>query len=866
MARAKRILASLLALASVAGCSFLKPPGSEKPGLLSRWERELSIEKPAVDVPWRGLAEAGAPACLKDRLAPDELRSFIRQADAEREGPRLKGKRHGFDLARFTRPNAEFLSRSGALLPLQEVNVSDCADAICVLTRIYKAEAPALKHYAWYLRSGYLLAANDNEPHYSFGGKMAYSDFLFSDAELSAFYRVSWMLNDTMLGLPSLQSIHRMPKGAKASDRPQSCGLAFGNKWHGNILLMDRCLISRPGHDSDIHVNITHEITHRADAYQGPKNSKFLSETAAWLELSGWKRETAEDKAKKATKTSWVREGKHDGFVTDYAKTNPTEDFAETVAYFRHMPDDALSKAPKKSAFVANLLFEGRTFDTKGLGVAYESILSSRLSASVLPLAQECAEAPHSGEIVSESSAEALVALPLHGVSEGLASCIRSGVLARIQAGIDELRATELEACDYLSTRESALRSRVLARANAELEKVALEQDSLLPRLAAARELRDALELEHDPRETYRACRAREDASLCYERSLEDAFDRHSLPYSRALGDALALERANYLAVNSFTKVAARTTALFRTVLEGSEALVVAAAERRWHECMAQPAELDGALPITRPFTGGTRFVQSGILTCVNESAFRDLDAIKDRHAARMGITGFDADATLFVRELLLPGYIGALNRQLERDARAEEAERALAKPPAVEAMKAAALRDLEWVGLAIDAVSAFPSCMPVAVKAKTNPFPARFASIAETRLTWATEACSAVVLDHAVAASIQANAKKFKEAADREWALALQELESAVLTRAKGQATTCIAKYPGSKQASKRKTCLTAEWPTIEEWGLSDWGATESGRVSPAHQRDASDHIKKLRSALQKAAVEAMELAVKQR
>jgi hypothetical protein len=56
----------------------------------------------------------------------------------------------------------------------------------------------------------------------------------------------------------------------------------------------------------------------------------------------------------------WGSETKNDGFVDEYAKTNPDEDFADTFSEFFIQPNETKRKAPKKYAFISDRLTQAQ--------------------------------------------------------------------------------------------------------------------------------------------------------------------------------------------------------------------------------------------------------------------------------------------------------------------------------------------------------------------------------------------------------------------------------------------------------------------------------------------------------------------------
>lgn len=95
-----------------------------------------------------------------------------------------------------------------------------------------------------------------------------------------------------------------------------------------------------------------HEFAHNY-AYSFADN---LSQVDAWLEVSGW-----EKSAQNRREFSRVNNDSSD-VISKYAKTNPSEDFAETVAAYRLNSHELKSISPKRYNFVRDFVFDGIEF------------------------------------------------------------------------------------------------------------------------------------------------------------------------------------------------------------------------------------------------------------------------------------------------------------------------------------------------------------------------------------------------------------------------------------------------------------------------------------------------------------------------
>ena len=166
-------------------------------------------------------------------------------------------------------------------------------------------------------------------------------------------------------------------------------------------------------------------MAHRLDAMLGTRSAE-LSESDEWKDLSGWQSETIINPDTGASFRQWTlrgweyewrRSGSGDDeestetvdptrprtryrvrrsdpnaedFVRDYAATQPGEDFADTLAWYRFEPALTIQKSPRKSAFFRERVYGGRSFDETGLFDAYEVQAAAALRPQLLAIVQGC--------------------------------------------------------------------------------------------------------------------------------------------------------------------------------------------------------------------------------------------------------------------------------------------------------------------------------------------------------------------------------------------------------------------------------------------------------------------------------------------
>ncbi len=336
----KNNLIILVALMSV-GCSR----SNDFPTLLSQLEKSAPDEKIAE----RKVATLAADLCLKDVFSVSILKSEIKELEKKyASGTKVKGKWKHLNLEDLPIPQANFLNthgkRLGDLNDADAIDYSACKDLPCIFNKIYGKEdyVAGYVHYLWFLKMGnYLTAHNtvyggsyrDIKPGIYNEKVFKVSDYLWSENELYAFWRLSHMIKAPHTELNYLTEIQRVPRGEYFGFMSSmTCGLAWS---HGIVSLQDGCLATgTDAHPGTFYESVLHELTHQVDYHQGKKLKKsYRSDEPDYLTVSNFFLKEYKDDAGKT-----VRQWEHKPGIklaTSYAGTSPAENFAETIAHFR---------------------------------------------------------------------------------------------------------------------------------------------------------------------------------------------------------------------------------------------------------------------------------------------------------------------------------------------------------------------------------------------------------------------------------------------------------------------------------------------------------------------------------------------------
>lgn len=271
--------------------------------------------------------------------------------------------------------------------------------------------------YYWFLKTKTLLGGVE-DPEFKDLFKPA--DVFFTKYEMIELFRALLMVPHAFFRAPVFSLIFRIPNSeAYLNKNPNDrnlLGLAFHENWYsespikkrdgsltnqyvksakGFIKLYERTLQeirlkkqrNEPG--SFLDATFIHELAHQIDVNDGQSDAQFLvrfSMTPKWLDLSGWQLvsyhdddtwdllwridDQLEEKSARAFEKL---------FVSDYARTNPVEDFAETVSFFVTSPEGLAKKTPMKTSLVSQEIFRGTHYAEGDLRRRYlaQSLLSA---------------------------------------------------------------------------------------------------------------------------------------------------------------------------------------------------------------------------------------------------------------------------------------------------------------------------------------------------------------------------------------------------------------------------------------------------------------------------------------------------------
>jgi hypothetical protein len=394
-----------IAVMILASCSRKEPQT-----LLSRWSpTSLKQEFSFLE---RKLASAEG-SCMEEAFNLETLKAEVREA--EKKFPTettVQGQWKHLDLSTLPIPQANFLlqfgDKIGDLKDPGRIDYSSCQDVPCIINKIYNKNdhVAGYVHYLWYLKFGTMISADNLVPYSNAllppqgskipgqynGEEIPFEDFLFDQKELLGFWRLSHVLEAPYLNLPDFKEIQRIPRNKKliGDAHAGSCGLAYSEGW---ILLTDGCLTFSYKLDfgSSFFTSVAHEMSHQLDFFEGKGSKELYRSKKQDFMLFTQNRVEYKD-ADGKTVMNW-KPNPELKVVTGYARTNPVENFAETMAYYRLKGDFTKGHISKEQyTFFGETYFDSKEFTSSGLLKIWINENSNELSNLVLKSVIDCSK------------------------------------------------------------------------------------------------------------------------------------------------------------------------------------------------------------------------------------------------------------------------------------------------------------------------------------------------------------------------------------------------------------------------------------------------------------------------------------------
>lgn len=305
---------------------------------------------------------------LPGKVCPTNDETILKRAEDEYAKyfgalPQVKKPVKGFNLTGSEKELKLAVEVLGAQPPKTwAAAAKGCPSIQCAFEKLLGSKEAAMQIFNINAKSGYKMILDQ-----SINQNMA--EQLWSPAEIREVDATVSKLPKELRNLPKITEITRMADTLRLHGHGANTG-AYASPAYGNnkaeLVVYDVGMDGLTTGKDPLDVSswpqeaTMHELCHHHDykGYYASGNGTMTSEqkNSAFKKLSGWKEVTS---AK--GESSWVPvEGSE--FVSNYAKTAPAEDYAETCMNYILHPEKLKQKAPKKYAFMKANLFNNQEF------------------------------------------------------------------------------------------------------------------------------------------------------------------------------------------------------------------------------------------------------------------------------------------------------------------------------------------------------------------------------------------------------------------------------------------------------------------------------------------------------------------------
>ena len=724
-----------------------------------------------------------------------------------------------------------------------DVRQKDCTDLSCFADKLYTttpATNEGLLHYWYFLKTGYIMPAVDVYPWFNADSTisevhvtdMPLEQYLFTRDEWKALWLQESLLPKMMLHMPDLSSIHRLPHGYIPTDWQTSgvCGLSVGSYLSGYILLSDECLTlddTNPLNSKTFfYASVTHELGHRlANWNLGRRDTAFdgMDTDPAFLALSDWTQDELVS-ATGATTREWKHTTDDTGWLSDYAKTSPHEDWAESVGYYRTNPSRELANAPKKYDYLKKNVFDGRGYAPVDLKVDYGTQVANELVSGVSDWAAPCLTvAPLQPTLTADQTAllpSINLDLPIEPAS---LACLKGQFVIQLTQSLSDIRYNEPEGCSTLDAPgvQATVIQNAITPATAGIMTFLQTDHRIADVIGGVQNFRASIATEYDGKAVYLSCYGQADPMTCFQTKVASEFERLYEKYKVQLtagSDAIVdLERQRFIRMNGYADTQNQVNAFFTGLFSDFITQVDSSSQTVWQNCAAAPADYTLTDVSVVPYSAGVNYMAPSMLKCLNEGAVSIMADIRGKAATEHSIEVFTNDAKNWINtEVLFPRVKGVFDTAVQAAKALETTKLTQAKDAAVTASVTALTSDLSWE-IAVG-VYALPDCRVGAAKKLKDQLQVdqyRFTAVDPVITQWSDTVCEKVRV--AVRANYQRSGNALTmdtgevsaaqmAALDPVWDALKQEVKKQFQSR---YAVCSTNRYPG---AAQKRFCLYSQ------------------------------------------------------
>lgn len=706
--------------------AFLSSCGKHERGAWTRFQAQQTILKTRTERTPAQVSSA-APRCFTDRYQKSLLQGEINEMIQVRDDGKLGSYTHGgiffSELPLSTIDALKVNYRINAVDPKRTWTLVDprqglCKDYSCMVDALYtKADMQGTTAYWFFLKTGYLFSMTDAYTWNETGAEElktipGYSaeSYFFDSEEMKAFWLMTNLLPPEMLNMQSLNIIQRIPRGYFPSvwirDGGRVVAHARGSWANGVVLFSDPALrygINPFDSTGYFYNTTTHEFAHRlanvGSTLRNGKSGLDYDMDPEFLALSGWQWSTL-TKPDGSVSAKWTSDPEAE-FTTGYARTSPSEDFAEAISFYRTYPFHSSSVAVKKYEYVKHHFFNHLGYTKADLTARYTRLAKEGVLEAMDQWVSPCIEGktvPALTKPLMLLAKKLEVSLPF---DPKLKACVQVQATRQIGEELARIRYNEPEACNTLKDADATMYASVIQELQVELNEYFKNHDRLTELLGGIKDFRAAVVKEFDGRALILSCSQDADSEKCYNTKLNAEFDRLQQKYkvllSVAKTDISDIEKKRFLTQNDFGKMTDSVNRFYGSFFAQYSSEINIRVDQMWQTCLAVPARANTGV-LLEPYQPGIYYVSPAVMQCLNENIPVQLSELRSHAGADQGVDIFSAEAkTWITQRILMPQFKALLDQRVSAASRAETETLNAAKSGLSEQIVLAMMADQDW-------------------------------------------------------------------------------------------------------------------------------------------------------------------------
>lgn len=580
----------------------------------------------------RSIASKNIVQCNVNSINIHNLKSEILQLESQFEtGHYIEGSLFGLNLKSLPSIQAQFLADYSDYIGDKNIsqNFKQCESqgVPCILSSIYNGnqEAGYLAYY-WYLKTGSMISVSNKIPNQKskFAGKYnnknhSLQDYLFSPAQLRNFYILAKSLPEKFVLNPLLKSIHKIPNNSQIEGHAKNdCAVSTPN---GHIFISQACLGN--AHDTkNFLLTMANQISKYVDKYEAAKTEmSSISNSVEWKEKSLWVNDTFFNTRSKKFDSKWFSYIPSSQFVSQLARTSPSQQLSQLLSYYRFNPEQFVQKTPiDLQTYIKSEFFNGQSFDGNGLYKQYVTSAVKEWSKQEVELWSDCFEV-HLKEDQIKNGARDLASQ----VDNPLYSCVEHKIPAFINDVVTKIKSENYEGCQFFQDKnqfghlsdkfhtvlDKFLQEKVLKRK--------IEFQNHGTEVLIGQKIKEDFIKSIDPSSVFINCSSKDSVQECYTNSLNNELNKIINKHHTELSDYYKkIIKDDLINMYSYDEIAKKTNEIAKKFIAPFYNRVHFAATDLWSTCKENGFSTSEKIDLPLKFTGGKHYVNAKLINCIN--------------------------------------------------------------------------------------------------------------------------------------------------------------------------------------------------------------------------------------------------------